>query len=550
MTADRRVQVQLSATLLFAVLLTTGLGFAAAPRRSAAACTRLVVASSAEKYGLLSGFAATYNGSGRVVGGRCVRVAVELVNSGDAELALESGWKGQTSARPDVWSPASRAWVTLLGARSDSGAGLVPADYQSLFQSPTVIGMPQPMADALGYPATQIGWTDIARLIADPAGWGAVNHPEWGQFRLGKTNPTISTSGLHSLIATYFAAGGRLTAAEVNAPPVHDFVAGIESGVVHYGETASDFLLGLRDADNRSSATGYISAVAIEEKELVDYNRGVIEGTHYGVPRTPLVAIYPKEGTLVADHPYVVLRWSREQDAAADFFAFLTEPAQQELVEAQGFRNRFGNAGPALARLLIQPDQLTRVVVPPAGSALVAMLDVWQRLRKPARVLILVDRAAAPDILRQALASLGDAVIRFQPTDLAGVWTFPAPATSATPYVELLPVSPTSPRLGAVLAGIRPVPGAGQLDSALRAAVAAMGASYDPPSSMLCSWSRCHPTRRVRSPTYPLSRRSVPSRPPPRCGFSRSVRREAAGFVTSRLPARASPTSRGLPPTF
>jgi len=475
MRADRRTQVQVSVTLLVSLLLTGALALSPWHQVS---CGRLVVASSNEKYAMLRGLAATYNGSGRTVNGACVTVAVEQVNSGDAELALERGWRGRDEERPDVWTPASRAWVVLLGARSPAGATLVPATYDSLFQSPTVIGMPQPMAAALGYPAKPIGWPDLATLISDPSGW-ATRGQAWGAFRLGKTNPNISTSGLHALIGTYSAADG-LTADSVNSPPVREFAAGIESGVVHYGETASDFLLGLRDADEHSSATSYISAIAIEEKELLDYNAGVISGNHYGVPRTPLVPIYPKEGTPVADHPYVLLGSSRKGAEAAAFYAFLTEPAQQAVIDANNFRNRFGGAGRLLARRpLIQPGQPTRTVPAPAGPVLVAMLAAWQTLRKPARVLILVDAAARASALHDALSRLGDAVANFQPTDSAGIWTFPAPRGSGLPYVQQLAIAPASSRLRTALAQIQPAAGPADVDAALEAAVAALTSSFD-----------------------------------------------------------------------
>ena len=63
--------------------------------------------------------------------------------------------------------------------------------------TPLVIAMPKPMADALGYPATPIGFADIVALANDPEGWATYGHPEWGPFQLGKTNPNFSTSGLN-----------------------------------------------------------------------------------------------------------------------------------------------------------------------------------------------------------------------------------------------------------------------------------------------------------------------------------------------------------------
>src|SRR5439155_25806507 len=112
--------------------------------------------------------------------------------------------------------------------------------------------------------------------------------PEWGPFRLGKTNPTVSTSGLHALIGTYFAAPGTgLTVDRVKSAPVRDFVAGVEAGVVHYGQTAGDFLRNLRDASDHGQAMLYVSAIAVEEQELVDYNAGIIGASATVLPAFP-----------------------------------------------------------------------------------------------------------------------------------------------------------------------------------------------------------------------------------------------------------------------
>ena len=63
--------------------------------------------------------------------------------------------------------------------------------------TPLVIAMPKPMAEALGWPDTPIGFADILALANDPQGWAKFGHPEWGPFKLGKTSPNFSTSGLN-----------------------------------------------------------------------------------------------------------------------------------------------------------------------------------------------------------------------------------------------------------------------------------------------------------------------------------------------------------------
>lgn len=436
---------------------------------------------------MLHDFAPSYNRTAGSVAEPCVTVVVEQVNSGDAEVALEQGWSGQTAERPDVWAPASSAWVNLLASRSNAQGALTLSTAPSLFKSPLVIGMPKPMADALGYPGKPVGWKDIFALVSNPAGWGAAGHADWGQFKLGKTNPTVSTSGLHALIGTYFAAPGTgLTVDRVNSASVHDFVAGVEAGVVHYGQTAADFLRNLRDASNQGQGPAllYVSAVALEEQELVDYNAGIIGGIDYGAPSVSLVPIYPNEGTPVADHPYVILN-STKQAAAQDFYNFLAKPAQQAVIDAHGFRTvgsvDRGDVGPQLNKQqFIDRNQPALVLQPPQGTVLSAMIAAWQILRKRARVLILVDAAANSALLKQATARLADAVAKFNLTDSAGVWVFPAPAGYATTYIASVPVALVSSALSGTLKSIAHTGDRSEIASSLRAAVDWMSTSYDP----------------------------------------------------------------------
>src|SRR5579862_5893321 len=151
---------QLAVTLAFAVVVTGGLAAATRFAGTAGPCEQVLVASSQEKATMLQGFAVSYDAGRPRVDGQCVTVSVEKVDSGDAELALANGWTGPT--RPEVWSPASYAWVKLLAAQAPTIATrLLPATSAGpdrLFNSPLVIGMPAKMAAALGYPTTQIGW--------------------------------------------------------------------------------------------------------------------------------------------------------------------------------------------------------------------------------------------------------------------------------------------------------------------------------------------------------------------------------------------------------
>jgi Ca-activated chloride channel family protein len=432
-------RVQLAATVVFAILLTGGLASGTALLRASQACQVVVIASSQEKAAMLSGFAGAYNATAQV-DGRCVDVRVEEVFSGDAEGALKNGWAGQRVPKPDVWSPASRAWVNLLAANlPDGGKDLLPdpADYNSLFQSPLVIGIPAPLAQVLGYPAKPIGWADIFNLAKNPG------------FRLGKTNPTISTSGLHALIGTYYVACPDLTISCVSSDAASRFVGQIETSVVHYGQTATAFLSNLLYADTQGTALQYVSAIALEEKELADYNAGLVGGVQHAAPRTKLVPVYPKDGTPIADHPYVVLRWAtqRAQDAANAFASFVRE-REHATVWADNFRDSGGDADPSMMTRLFPSGSrpLLHILGSPDGAVLKAMIAGWEHVRKPARVLILIDRAVDARALAAATKSLKIAVAGFLTQDRIGIWTFPAAGGSSSAPTVLRDIGPAMRR--------------------------------------------------------------------------------------------------------
>ena len=73
---------------------------------------------------------------------------------------------------------------------------MAPADAKPFMLTPLVIAMPKPMAEALGYPDKPIGFADILALATEPRRVGGIRPSRVGPFRLGKTNPNFSTSGL------------------------------------------------------------------------------------------------------------------------------------------------------------------------------------------------------------------------------------------------------------------------------------------------------------------------------------------------------------------
>jgi Ca-activated chloride channel family protein len=429
-------------------------------------CTVVDMAVSSEKIALLTQLADDFNGSdeARIESG-CVFVRPYSKASGGAAQLIVDGWPDPevNGAQPVIWSPAASGWGAIVNER----LGRVAAPPGTPFMlTPLVIAMPQPMAEALGWPDTPIGFADIVELANNPEGWASVGHPEWGPFRLGKTNPNFSTSGLNFTTAQYYAATGKssgLTVEDLQRPEVQQFATDVESAVVHYGDITMTFLNNWFATDVRGTSLTYASAVAVEEKSVIDYNLGNPDGELAigevpREPRVPLVAIYPSEGTLYSDNPFIILdaEWvtDDERTAAKLFEEYVQRPENQEKVLAFGFRPNNPNvplADPVSIANGVDPNQPTAELEVPSPEVLVQVLDAWAEQRKEARVLLVLDVSGSMG----ELASSGDtkldlakeaaitALDDFKPTDDVGLWVFTTDlfGTDDPNYSELVPVS-------------------------------------------------------------------------------------------------------------
>ncbi len=304
--------------------------------------------------------------------------------------------------QPDIWSPAGSVWLTLLNTQwstKHAGATIVQTganDVPALVTSPIVIAMWKTEAEALGWPNKQIGWKDIADLSTNPQGWAAYGHPEFGDFKFGHTHPDYSNSGLDAVIAENYAAVNKLrglTIDDVTSKQAQDFVANVESSVIHYGESTGFF------ADKMfNGGPSYLSAAVMYESLVVQAN----DGKTYPKLPMPVVAIYPKEGTFLSDHPFAVLQgsWMTEakRTSALALRAFLLSPEQQRKALQYGFRPT--NLSIAVASPLdsahgVDPTQPRATLQIPGTDVVNALKSSWNQQRRKVDVMLLLDRSGS-----------------------------------------------------------------------------------------------------------------------------------------------------------
>lgn len=429
----------------------------------------LQVVADPDQSGLLQQAARGYAGTNPVVNDRCVAVNVRSLDSPEATAALGTGWTDQGAGpRPDVWVPAASTWASELELQLKQAGSLdiLPTDRPSVATSPLVIAMPKPMAQALGWPRRTLGWGDLSTALRNPVGWAAFGHPEWGPFKLGKTDPKLSEAGLGALLSAGIAVAGRdgrpPTEEELQskAPQLGSMILEVSRSPGDETDTTSTLLANLQRADQAGKALGYVSAVPLTEKSVWDYNQGQpIDdpslGSERPKPKVPLAAIYPKEGTLQADYPWLVLRapWvdDAKRAAASDFLLYLKSPAVQARFQAVGFRSARGQPGAEItpdAGLL--PDQPKRVMASPQPLLLAATLKAWDQTKRIANLLAVYDVSgsmseAVPgtglrkiDLARRAaLASLR----LFTNESDVGTWEFSTKLDGSLDYRQAVPIA-------------------------------------------------------------------------------------------------------------
>ncbi|MGV9456047.1 substrate-binding domain-containing protein [Streptomyces sp. NPDC003635] len=481
--------------------------------------TVLYIAASVDKSEPMRNAAKEYGN--RAAGGRCVEVQVEDKNSGEAMRALTRGWGEDDGNRPDVWAPAGSSWLSMARARAKGEAkGLFPKQASSIVKSPLTVAMPKPMADVLDWPENQFTWRELADWSRNAKGfWSERDKPEWGDFRLGKTNPAYSTSGLNATLGAFYAATGahgELSKARLDERRNRAFVESIEQSAVHYGETTLTFLANLRRADETSAqkAMSYISAVTLEESTVAAYNAGHPCGAlskdkgcgKTSKPDTPLVSFYPTDGILYSDHPYIELNGMSEakREVARDFLAHLQNPATfDEEFAPYGFRTHDGRVRPKSPLLGKNsgavPDRKLDPLSHPRDDVLKHLLDIWPALRRPTNVLLVLDTSGSMnDVisgtaetklarLKQAEAELFGA---FTGSDRVGLWKFSDAEDLGgdKDYKELVPLGPYDEKLAEgtrrklLAENFRALEaeGATGLYDTLDAATAAMREAYDP----------------------------------------------------------------------
>ncbi len=350
----------------------------------------LTIAYSPEKAALLKSLVEKFNARNLRTPDR-QQMKIDLVEMKPDEM-VEKALAGQASFQ--AMTPDSSLWLDQLNSRHAQAQQAEPGSIPPRLAgegvryavTPIVIAAWENSARSLGWPAKPVGWSALqARAQQDPNfKW---NHPS-----------TAHASGLLATLAEFYAGAGvqrGLTAEMAQNPKTLDFVNAIEKTVRYYGE-------GELPVIQRAAQEGqkYLDAFVTPEQLVVALNTGA-----FGKPLAKLIALYPAEGTLWADHPLALLETPdltanqrrtfqafREHLASAD--------AQKEILRA-GYRpadlsvSLAGPDSPLTAANGVDAAQPQTTLQLPPPDVVSVVQNAWAGAKRRANIILVVDTSGS-----------------------------------------------------------------------------------------------------------------------------------------------------------
>jgi Ca-activated chloride channel family protein len=296
------------------------------------------------------------------------RIHIELTVTGTHDSVIQILWG---NVKPVIWSPASSIWIPYINLMWQ-GLGyegkIAPDDWNKTVLSPVVIA----------------GWKSLIEQYNITSFRDLYELAKTDDFKFGHPDPRDSNGGTMA-VALEFAEAARkkpeqLSIDDFKDPSVLEFVSTLESKAVYYGKSTGFF--GRWAAENGPSAISFFS---IYENVVLD--NSLKAEKKWG---EPLVAVYPENGTLFTDHPFVILNaswvepWQKE--VAEQYLSFLLSEEIQQKAQQYGFRpanpevplntSIFNEANGVRADITDVP-----ILNSLSGEALEALFTVWVKVK-------------------------------------------------------------------------------------------------------------------------------------------------------------------------
>jgi hypothetical protein len=435
----------------------------------------LNVAASPDIAPVLDDVARRFNASKPKISDFCAEVRVSPQLSSEVASSLVDAGEGG-GVKFDVWVPDSSIWPEQ--ARVSAGErAVVPDRYTSIASSPTVIAMPGPVANQISG-SGGVGWRRLLQVLDSEQ-----------PLQLGFPDPTVNTTGLAALLSVGKIIGDT---PQARAQQVAVMRSITNAGAV--GRSMQDVFAKLPKTQDSAAIASSVAAVPTTEQSVWKYNTDR--------PAVPLVAVYPTEGALRLDYPYVVTLNSpdsKRQKAADRFLKELQKSAGRKELQDNGFRAPDGTAGAALNPQAGVNPQAPEPADKPDPATVSTVIKSWRVINLPIRQLVLMDISGSmsqpvPGVnktrMEVTLTAAQQGLGLLQDTSELGVWLFSSGLDGKKDYRQVIPIGPLSAPLGDLtrrgavanaLTTLQPKPGGatGLYDSIL-AAYKVIKAGYKP----------------------------------------------------------------------
>lgn len=350
----------------------------------------LTIAYSPEKATLLKGLTEKFNAKNLRTSDR-QPIKIELVELKPDEM-VEKALAGQADFQ--AMTPDSSLWLDQLNSRyaqaQQTEPGAIPprlaGDGVRYAVTPIVIAAWENSAKNLGWPTKPVGWTTLQTRARQDANF-KWNHPS-----------TAHASGLLATLAEFYAGAGvqrGLTAELAQKPKTLEFVNAVEKTVRFYGESE---LAVIQQAAKEGAK--YLDAFVTPEQLVVAFNTGV-----FGKPPAKLIALYPAEGTLWADHPLALLETpeltANQRRTFQAFREYLASAEAQKEILRAGYRpadlnlSLAGPDSPLTAANGVDPSQPQTTLQLPPPDVVSVVQNAWAAAKRRTNVILVVDTSGS-----------------------------------------------------------------------------------------------------------------------------------------------------------
>lgn len=376
----------------------------------------------------LNRIAGNYNKAMHSIDNKCVEVTVAKEAAARTANALAAG-----KASADFWVADSS--LLMESMRAGQAGQTLPQVGGSIATSPVVLAAAKSSASKLG-DALQPSWSAMvsAANVANVDGPGR-------KVRVLALDPQKNSAGLAALLA---AAG---TAREAGQDK--ELVGALKE---LSGQLATDSTALLASLTVKSGSRVPVGVTS--EQAIYAHNTKK--------PESPVVALYPKEGTLSLDYPVTVLTKDPQTlKAVADFQQDLTSESATKTLRDAGFRGTDGKAGDALSEDKGFTPETPAALDPPDGATVTRMVQTWTRLNLGTRLLTLLDVSGTMALpvpgtgmtRMQAINKIAtEGLALFPPGSDMGLWSFSTHLDGeGKDWRELVSVGPLSESIDGAL---------------------------------------------------------------------------------------------------